>query len=500
MARRDILQQIAERLEAEQGTIFKTGATRFALVKPSTYAVSMSSLGLQQIYRMLNAMPDVACERAFLPDDPTETSTLLTYESRTAVGDFDLIGLSVAYELEICGIVRCLELAGLPPLAADRGEGYPLVVLGGPLTFSNPLPAAPFADVLVMGEGEELIQDVVRAYQGASSRSGFLDAIEGNIGIYIPEREGERLVTIAKADNVILPAYSVIRTPHTELRDMHLVESERGCHRKCTFCVMRRSTNGGMRLASPERILETVPEDARRVGLVGAAVSDHPRLVDVVGQLVDRGCEVGLSSLRADRLSPELLRYLVAGGARTITVASDGASERLRKLLEKNIRAKHLRRAAELSAEAGVRTLKVYMMVGVPEETPEDIEELVAFTRELSKTVRVALGIAPFVAKRNTPLDRTPFAGIKAIDRTLAALRKQLRGAADIRSVSARWAWVEYHLAQGGFEMASAAIAAYRGGESFAAWRRAIREARAARPLEDVPGLYGLAQPAVLAV
>src|SRR5690606_24255922 len=242
---------------------------------------------------------------------------------------------------------------------------------------------------------------------------------------------------VAKAADETLPAYSVIRTPHTELSDMHLVESERGCHRKCTFCVMRRSTNGGMRLADVDRILATIPEDATRVGLVGAAVSDHPRLLDIVGGIVDAGRECSLSSLRADRLSPELLEMLQRGGLRSITVASDGPSERLRKLLEKNIRAKHLLRAAELARDNQLK-LKVYMMVGVPEETPDDVDELIEFTRELASYTPISLGIAPFVAKRNTPLDRAPFAGIKEVEATLKQLRKGLQGVAEIRSTSAR--------------------------------------------------------------
>jgi len=302
---------------------------------------------------------------------------------------------------------------------------------------------------------------------------------------------------VAKAADETLPAYSVIRTPHTELSDMHLVESERGCHRKCTFCVMRRSTNGGMRLADVDRILATIPEDATRVGLVGAAVSDHPRLLDIVGGIVDAGRECSLSSLRADRLSPELLEMLQRGGLRSITVASDGPSERLRKLLEKNIRAKHLLRAAELARDNQLK-LKVYMMVGVPEETPDDVDELIEFTRELASYTPISLGIAPFVAKRNTPLDRAPFAGIKEVEATLKQLRKGLQGVAEIRSTSARWAWIEYELAQGGFEMADAAIEVYNNGEGFSAWKRAIARVRRQRPLDEVPGLLGSTVPAPL--
>jgi len=140
------------------------------------------------------------------------------------------------------------------------------------------------------------------------------------------------------------------------------------------------------------------------------------------------------------------------------------------------------------------------MMLGVPTETDEDIDELIEFTREMAQHTRVSLGIAPFVAKRNTPLDRTPFAGKKTVDRRLKRLRKGLRGVADIRSTSARWAWVEYELAQGGFEMAAAALDAYREGGRFADWKRAIRRVRSRRSVDEVPGLHGRTEAAPLAV
>jgi radical SAM superfamily enzyme YgiQ (UPF0313 family) len=497
---------VAERLRKEVGTIYKQaqGCVRVALLKPSTYFLSMSSLGFQQIYRILNEMAGVACERAFLPDDPEGLArsrvALQTYESGWAVGDCEVIGVSIAYELEVGGLLRCLELARVPLLARERTAQHPVVLLGGPLTFSNPLPVAPFADVVLMGEAEQTVVQVMEAYQGAESKAAFLEAVAKLIGVYVPAIHGEQLMAVAKADDVTLPAYSTICTPDTELSDMHLVESERGCHRKCTFCVMRRSTNGGMRLASPEAIMATIPEGARKVGLVGAAVSDHPKVVEIMRMIVDSGRGVSLSSLRADRLTPAFVEQLWRGGAKTLTVASDGASERLRAQMEKNIKEKHLLRAAELAAQFGLKTLKLYMMVGVPNETDEDLDELIDFSKRLSKVMPVAMGIAPFVAKRNTPLDRLPFAGVKAVDRTLDYLRRGLKGVVDMRATSARWAWVEYELAQGGFEMAEAAIEAYRAGESFGAWKQAIGRVRQVRPVEVVPGWMGLPQPTPLTV
>lgn len=469
-------------LDEEQGTLLKEAHYRVALVYPSPYRAAMSSLGYQIIYRQIHALPDWTAERAMLPEDVSAYRAsrvpLFTLESMNPVGDFDVVAFSLAYELEIPGVFDCLDLSGIPLRSDARDARQPLVVVGGPLTFSNPVPIGPFADVVIMGEGEELMGAILQCISSGVSREEVLAYCATIPGLWVPAIHGERLLPVAAANNAELPGYGQIVTPNTELSNMHLVEAERGCHRKCSFCVMRRSTNGGMRLASPDAILATVPAHAPRVGLVGAAVSDHPKLVEILERLVAMGKGVGISSLRADRLTPELVELLQRAGYRTLTVASDGASERLRKQLEKVIREEHLIRSAQLAADSGMRVFKMYMMVGVPGETEEDIDELISFSKELSRIGPTAMGVAPFVAKRNTPLDRQDFAGVKVVERRLERLRKELRGRVDVRSTSARWAWVEWTLAQGGYDMADAAEQAWRNGNGFAAWKRAIADHR----------------------
>jgi radical SAM superfamily enzyme YgiQ (UPF0313 family) len=272
----------------------------------------------------------------------------------------------------------------------------------------------------------------------------------------------------------------VIATPNTELADMFLTEAARGCSRGCTYCVMRRSTNGGMRIVPRGDVIAGIPAGARRVGLVGAAVTDHPDIAGIVRDVVDAGREVGISSLRADKLDDELVGLLARGGYRTLTVAADGASERMRRVVERSTQARHLLRSAELARAHRLHTLKIYMMLGVPGETDADVDELVALSRELAAIhPRVAYGVAPFVAKRNTPLDGTAFAGIDVVEARLARLRGGLSaaglgGKVAVRPTSARWAWVEYMLAQGESSAGLAVMDAHRAGGSFAAYRKAF--------------------------
>ncbi len=471
---------IRRRLSDETGRIDKEAPTRVALAYPSPYHVAMSSLGYQRIYRALQAMPGVACERVFLADGADQPGAPLerplSYEGLRELGDFPIVAVSVAYELEIAGLLRLLSAAGLPLLAAERDERAPFVLAGGPLTFSNPLPLAPFVDAIVIGEGEGLVEWTIEVIRGSKTRALALEALAAHPHVFVPAVHAERLPKVAACDDALLPATSAIITPHTELANMFLIEAERGCLRGCTYCVMRRSTNGGMRIVPKEVVLERIPRDARKVGLVGAAVSDHPKIVEIVTELAQRGLQVGLSSLRPDKLRDEFVGALKLGGYRTLTTALDGPSERLRGLIERRGREPHYVAAAEHARKHGMDRLKLYLMIGLPGETDDDIDECVKFVTGLSRVIPIALGVAPFCAKRNTPLDRMPFAGIRTVDARLERLRRGLRGRADVRAVSARWAWVEYVLAQGGAAEGHAVARAVAAGGRFADYKRAFAE------------------------
>ncbi len=470
--------EIVARVRDEVGAIDKEAPESIALVYPSPYHVGMSSLGFQTIYRSVNDESRRAAHRAFLPDDVRAwrqaRTPLLTYEKLRPVSNYPAIAFSVAYEAELAGVIECLELAGLAPRAEERSAGDPMILAGGPLTFSNPLPLAPFVDAVLMGEADQSIHDVLSIVFGCESKSSALRTLSTHPHVFVPSLHGDLLPPIDKATDESLPAFSQIITPHTELRNMFLIEPERGCHRGCTYCVMRRSTNDGMRIVDKDRVLSLVPDHARRVGLVGAATTDHPQIVEIVDALASSGREVGLSSLRADRLNDDLVAALAKGGHRILTTASDGSSQRMRNAIQRRTSEAQLRRAAELARRHGMKRLKLYVMVGLPDETDGDIDELIELGKELSSIIPLSLGVAPFVAKRNTPLDGYPFAGIPLVEARLRRLRRGVKGRVDVRSTSARWAWVEYVLAQGGRAEGLAVQEAVRTGGRFSDWKRAF--------------------------
>jgi radical SAM superfamily enzyme YgiQ (UPF0313 family) len=261
---------------------------------------------------------------------------------------------------------------------------------------------------------------------------------------------------------------------------MFLIEVARGCSRGCAYCVMRRTADRPMRPVPAARILELVPRDATRIGLVGAAVSDHPEIVGLVTELGHRGLEAGLSSLRPDRLDDALVGALKAVGYRTLTTALDGPSERLRASIDRRVSAEHIVRVAELCRAHKIPKLKLYVMLGLPDETDEDIDECAQLTIELSRRVPVSLAVSPFCSKRNTPLDARRYAGIDAINKRIGRLRAKLRGRAAVRATSARWGWVEHVLAQGSQAQGLAVRDAVLAGGSFRAFCTAFAGAEQA--------------------
>lgn len=447
----------------------------------------MSSLGFQTLYRQLNEKGPGA-HRAFLPDDweahalpwPQPRQPILTYEAERPISEYPIIALSFAYEIEITGVIRLLEGAGIPVLARQRGRHDPIIVAGGPITGTNPSLLLPFVDLLIFGEGERTLPRAIETILEAPDRERAIAtaaALPHTIAGEVAPGHVVAFPETAVAPRTLLPAYSAITTPHTELADMFLIEPERGCSRQCTFCVMRGPTTGGMRLLPSELVLSRIPEHAKRVGLVGAAVTDHPRLDELVASITATGRGIGISSLRADRLTPELVDNLARGGYRQLTVASDGISERMRTALIRKVDAGALLHAAHLvRGHAGLAGLKVYEMIGVPGEDERDVDELIAFANDLADITRITLTFSTFVAKRNTPLDGQPFFGVKAAEDRLHRIRRGLRGRVQIRPQSPRWAYVEYELAQRGPEVGHAALQAVHDGGRYRDWVRAFAE------------------------
>jgi radical SAM superfamily enzyme YgiQ (UPF0313 family) len=503
-------------LADEQGTIRKDwgGKVSVALVYPNTYAVGMSNLGFQTIYEHLNRLPDVVCERAFLPDagDVEELARTgeppFSLESLRPLRDFDLIGFSVTYEGDYINVLRLLALAGLALRAAERTRHDPIVLMGGVCAFSNPEPMAPFMDLIAVGEGEELVGELIRAYRESShEREAFLDAVGAIAGVYVPERYeiaygpdstisaviprdgAPPVVAKRRLKNVNeFETTALVRTPHAEYGHMALLEVGKGCGRGCRFC-LEGQVYRPVRHRSPEALattIATLAKDSKRIGLVGACVSDYPWIGDLLKVVEDNGMELSISSLRADSLTEPLVASLARGGHRTLTVAPEAGTERLRRVIRKPITDEHLYTACDLIRRHGIPNLKCYFMIGQPTETTEDVEAIPDLARRMLERLRVldaaghpfgrlTLSISSFVPKPWTPFQWAPFAGVEALSRKLEVIKRGVGRFSNVRVLheNPREAALQALLARGDRRVADFLEGAARlGGD----WRRALRD------------------------
>jgi radical SAM superfamily enzyme YgiQ (UPF0313 family) len=503
-------------LSQEEGTIVKDwgGRIAVALVYPNTYAVGMSNLGFQTIYWHLNQRPDVVCERVFLPD-PEDVDELrrtgtppLSLESGRPLAAFHLVGFSVTYEGDYINVLRLLDLAGLPMRAADRQPHHPLVVMGGVCAFSNPEPLAPFMDIVAVGEGEEMVHELIDTYRARfDDREGLRDALSALEGVYVPDRyemllDGEgfpagvrprggapAVVTKRRLRNVDqFETISLVRTPNAEYGHMALLEVGKGCGRGCRFC-LEGQVYRPVRHRSVDALRASVTKLAavsKRVGLVGACVSDYPWIGDLLGVVADAGLELSISSLRADSLTDGLVAALARGGHRTVTVAPEAGTERLRRVIRKAITDEQLSTACDLVRRHGIPNLKCYFMIGQPTETVEDVEAIPELTRRLLERLRVldgaghpfgrlTLSISSFVPKPWTPFQWAPFDGAESLSRKLEIIKRGVRRFPNVRVLheNPREAALQALLARGDRRVGDfLEIAARLEGD----WRRALRE------------------------
>ncbi len=483
-------------LAAERGTIRKDwgGKVRVALGFPNRYAVGMSNLGFQSVYEAMNRLETVVCERFFYPEPEDlailreSPGNLLSVESQRPLYDFDLIAFSLSFENDYVNVVEMLALAGLPLRSSQRSDATPLVAAGGIATCLNPEPLAAFLDFFFAGDAETVLPGFWELWltlqHGNLSREEWLRTLAKEVpGIYVPGlyridyhedgtlRSMEPVggapprVPYLHADLDRAPVcHTTVFTPHTEFSNVGLMEIGRGCGRGCRFCaagfVCRppRNQPADKLLATANRLME----ETNRLGLVSAAVSDHPEVIPLSQELLERGALLSFSSLRADSVNPELLSSLKGSRHQALAIAPDAGSERLRTVINKNLTANQIFQAAENLVEAGVLQLKLYFMIGLPTETLDDLEALVDLTKKIKHHVveksrgqkrlgTITLSVNAFVPKPFTPFQWVPFAGVQEIKQRARWIKQALQKLPNVRVHFdlAKWAYVEALLARG---------------------------------------------------
>ena len=507
---------------------------KFALVYPSTYELGMSSLGVQVIYATLNSRPDTACERVFVPESQylrqlvTQKSPLFSFETQTALNRFDIIGFSVSFESDYVNIPRTLELANIPPVAEDRTEWDPLVIAGGINIAYNPEPIADFVDVFVVGEAELVVHQLMAHFdewrQRRAPKRELLETLAAVPGLYVPnfyevtyQDDGTidavspksgvspqiRAGAVPKLDDVETCTH--IHTPHTEFSNAHLIEIVRGCGRQCRFCVAdyarrwprHRSVENTLALAERARGITD------RIGLVGASISDHPHIDEIASGLVARGFRISCASLRAETVRAPLLDALADSEQGTITIAPEVATEELQKVVNKAIPRERLYHVFEEALKRDILNLRLYFLIGVPHETPADVEAIVEMAKEMrtillphakrtGRMARISFTISPMVPKPHTPFQWVAMEPPKTIARKLDFLKREINrlGSIKVGSASARLAHQEAVFARGDRRLGKVILELARG----TSWNQAFRQygllphfyATRERPLQEV--------------
>ena len=434
------------------------GGLRIAVGYPNRYALGMSNVGFQAVHRFFHLLPDTQSERFFLPDrveweEYRRTGLpLRTLESGDPVRSFDVVAFSITFEPDVVHLVEMLQLAGIPPLAEDRSARDPVVIAGGPITFLNPEPLAPFVDAFGVGEAEALLPPLTQIL-GAATRAERLTGLARESGFYVPathrvehapegrilRRQVQDAPPVVRArmgkDARFPPPATYILTKDTEMSDKFLVEVSRGCPTLCRFCwagynyLPKRSFE-------VERLLSlagAARPHTDRIGLVSTAVGAHREIVPLVSNLRDQGFRVSVSSIRFEDVRDEFVRPLTESGERTVAIAPEVGTDRLRKAIHKRVTNDEILDKTKILLEAGVENLKLYLMVGLPGETETDVEAIVPLVRRIRDLVRAKrrggrtiASVNPFIPKPGTPFQWRPMAPLGVLAARIRYLQRGL--------------------------------------------------------------------------
>ena len=517
---RNLARKRRERLDKEVGTIKKAwghDTSSIALIYPNTYSVAMSNLGFQLVYRLLNSRDDVVCERAFLPDreDKAEYDRtgrrLESLESARPLSEFDMIAFSVPFENDFPNILEILCRSKIPLKASDRGENDPLVIAGGVTSHLNPEPVADFMDLFAVGEGEVIIEPLVDLFKKSQylPRQEILKALSKLKSIYVPS-----FYEVSYHDDGTVSAYkavdgapekverawfkqdelevsrggSSVLTEDTTFGDMYLVEVGRGCGRGCRFCAA-----GFINLPPRERKTESLTAEFKegiardkRIGLISPSLADHPDIEDICRIIHESGGQSSLSAVRADALEEGYLSYIKKGNLKTVTIAPEAGTERMRDVINKCLSDEDILNAVALLGKVGIPNIRFYFMIGLPTEEEADIDGIIDITlrcRDLfieeskvhKKVGNITLSVNSFVPKPFTPFQWHPMEDEKSLKAKLKKIKKALGRESNIEMISdqPRWTHIQGLLSRGDRRLSDVLIEVQKNEGN---WKKAIRD------------------------
>lgn len=430
-------EDLRRRLEREKNLVENSGGRlRFALAYPNFYRVGMSNLGVHIIYELLNSRADTTCERFFL----STFDKLLSLETQTPLNKFQVIGFAISFEPDYFNVVKMLRLGKINLRADERTDLDPILIAGGPCATFNPEPLAEIFDAFIIGEGEEILPPLIDKIIATENlpRLERLEKFSQLAGVYVPtfpKKVSRQWVKNLDAK----PAHSTILTDDAEF-NMYLVETARGCGRHCRFCMagycFRKPRNRSLDVLKNEIL--SAKKFGKKIGLMGAAISDYPQIDELCKFILGEKLQMSVASFRADSVTENLVKSLAASGLKTLTIAPEVGSEKMRRVINKGITEENIFNAVELGLNAGIKNFRLYFMIGLPFEELSDVEAIANLSARIKKFCggRLTLSVNPFVPKPFTPFQWSPFAEKKYLDAAFKILRGELKSVRGVEIIS----------------------------------------------------------------
>lgn len=457
----------------------KDSKTNMWFFFPGPESFALSSLGYLWLFKELDCNDDIDVERIY-----SDTKT-----TRIMRNKIDIIAVSISFDMDFLAIFEFLEKNNLEIKSTDRGEDTPFIYAGGPVITSNPTIYKNIFDFMVIGDGEgglntDIANTIQKGKANGLSKKEILKELSKIEGIYVPNISQKVAKSTCKLTQCI---YTPIISNKAFFPNTFIVEVERGCANRCGFC-LASYINLPIRFTEYEDLLSVIElglSKTNKIALLGAQVTAHPKFEQICKYIENRidggeNIEMSVSSLRVDSFKPEIVNTLVKAGQRNLTLAIEAGSERLRKVINKNLTEEQIFNAVEVAQQCNLKGIKFYGMLGIPTETDEDIEEIINLAKKLKakyKNMTFSFGFSTFVPKANTPFQWFGREDEKSLEKKEQYLQKELRKLGIQISVSsAKWDYYQALLSRGDENLTDYLIEVYKQGGKLGAFRKSAKK------------------------